>query len=90
MRLTSGDDQRVVKRLLPDSLGSFGDLLPILDVGEALVVGDASLLPSRVRVAEPTMKPDSQAIAFWDRWNEEKSKSDIPNAVRSWRQQSMK
>ncbi|MXY08034.1 MAG: ATP-binding protein [Rhodothermaceae bacterium] len=89
MRLTSGDDQRVVRRLLPDSLGSFGDLLPILDVGEALVVGDASLLPTRVRIAEPTMKPDSQTVAFWDHWNEEIPKSDIRNAVRSWRRQSM-
>ncbi|MCY4000361.1 MAG: ATP-binding protein [Bacteroidetes bacterium] len=90
MRLASGDDQRVVKRLLPDSLGSFGDLLPVLDVGESLVVGDASLLPTRVRIAEPTMKPDSQTVAFWDRWNDSNAVSDIPNAVRSWRKQSMK
>ncbi len=39
MRLTNGDDQNVIRRLLPDSLGSFGDLLPILDTGEALVPG---------------------------------------------------
>ncbi len=90
MRLTNGDDQSVIKRLLPDSLGSFGDLLPVLDVGEALVVGDASLLPTRVRVSEPEMKPDSQTVAFWDRWNEASPKSDTPNAVRSWRRQSMK
>ena len=90
MRLTNGDDQSVIRRLLPDSLGSFGDLLPVLDVGEALVVGDASLLPTRIRVAEPAMKPDSQTVAFWDRWNEADPQSDIPNAVRSWRRQSMK
>ncbi|WP_237154947.1 ATP-binding protein [Oryzibacter oryziterrae] len=88
MRLTNGDDQGVIKRLLPDSLGSFGDLLPVLDIGEALVVGDASLLPTRVRIAEPKMKPDSQTVAFWDRWNEENPKSDTQNAVRSWRRQS--
>jgi len=90
MRLTNGDDQSVIKRLLPDSLGSFGDLLPVLDIGEALVVGDASLLPTRVRIAEPKMKPDSQTVAFWDRWNEEKPKSDTPKSIRSWRRQSMK
>ena len=90
MRLTNGDDQGVIKRLLPDSLGSFGDLLPVLDVGEALVVGDASLLPTRVRISEPTMKPDSQTVAFWDRWSEAEPKSDTPNAIRSWRRQSMK
>jgi DNA helicase HerA-like ATPase len=88
MRLTNGDDQSVIKRLLPDSLGSFGDLLPVLDIGEALVVGDASLLPTRVRIAEPRMKPDSQTVAFWDRWNEIEPKSDTANAILSWRRQS--
>ena len=89
MRLTNGDDQGVIKRLLPDSLGSFGDLLPVLDVGEALVVGDASLLPTRIRIAEPAMKPDSHTVAFWDRWNETDPKADTPGAVLSWRRQSM-
>ena len=90
MRLTNGDDQAVIRRLLPDSLGSFGDLLPILDIGEALVVGDASLLPTRVRIAEPRWKPDSQTVDFWDRWNDQAPKSDTENAVRSWRRQSFR
>ncbi|MCK7611940.1 ATP-binding protein [Roseibium sediminicola] len=89
MRLTNGDDQSVIKRLLPDSLGSFGDLLPVLDIGEALVVGDASLLPTRIRIAEPNMKPDSQTVAFWERWNETEPKSDTTNSIRAWRRQSM-
>ncbi len=89
MRLTNGDDQGVIKRLLPDSLGSFGDLLPVLDIGEALVVGDASLLPTRIRIAEPAMRPDSQTVAFWDRWNETEPKSDTSRAILSWRRQSM-
>ena len=88
MRLTNGEDQSVIKRLLPDSLGSFGDLLPILDVGEALVVGDASLLPTRVRVAEPRCKPSSATIDFWDRWNEEEPVSDTERSVKAWRRQS--
>ncbi|WP_413992414.1 ATP-binding protein [Labrys okinawensis] len=88
MRLTNGDDQIVIRRLLPDSLGSFGDLLPVLDIGEALVVGDASLLPTRVRVAEPRHKPNSQTVAFWDCWNEAEGKGDSPKAVRAWRRQS--
>jgi hypothetical protein len=88
MRLTNGDDQNVIRKLLPDSLGSFGELLPVLDVGEALVVGDASLLPTRVRIAEPENKPDSQTVAFWDEWNGENAKSDTPEAIKSWRRQS--
>lgn len=89
MRLTNGDDQSVIRRLLPDSLGGFGDLLPILDIGEALVVGDASLLPTRVRVAEPNRKPNSATIDFWDRWGANEPVSDTTNAVRSWRKQRL-
>lgn len=88
MRLTNGDDQSVIRRLLPDSLGGFGDLLPVLDVGEALVVGDASLLPTRVRVGEPRYKPNSATIEFWDRWAGNIPDSDIEGAVLSWRRQS--
>lgn len=88
MRLTNGDDQSVIKRLLPDSLGSFGELLPVLDIGEALVVGDASLLPTRIRIAEPENRPDSQTVAFWDEWNSDAAKSDTANAIKSWRRQS--
>lgn len=88
MRLTNGDDQIVIKRLLPDSLGSFGDLLPVLDTGEALVVGDASLLPTRIRVSKPLQEPDSQTVPFWDRWNDMGAKSDTENAVNAWRRQS--
>jgi len=88
MRLTNGDDQAVIRRLLPDSLGGFGDLLPVLDVGEALVVGDASLLPTRVRVGEPKYKPNSATMEFWDRWAGDEPKSDIERAVLSWRRQS--
>lgn len=88
MRLTNGEDQSVIKRLLPDSLGGFGDLLPVLDVGEALVVGDASLLPTRVRIAEPRFKPNSATVEFWDKWNAKNAKCGADFAVQSWRRQS--
>jgi DNA helicase HerA-like ATPase len=89
MRLTNGDDQNVVRRLLPDSLGGFSDLLPILDTGEALVVGDASLLPTRVRIQEPENKPDSGTVPFWDKWGEDKEVAKLSDAVASWRKQAI-
>jgi hypothetical protein len=85
MRLTNAEDQGVVQRLLPDSLGGFADLLPILDTGEALVVGDACLLPSRVRVAEPTTKPASGTVDFWDEWSKEKVPDATKEAVNAMR-----
>lgn len=89
MRLTNGDDQSVVRRLLPDSLGGFGELLPILDTGEALVVGDASLLPTRIRVSQPKQRPNSGTVEFWERWATETEVGGHASAVDGWRKQTM-
>ena len=88
MRLTNVDDQSVVKRLLPDSLGDYAEMLPILDVGEALVVGDASLLPSRIRVTAPTLKPRSATIDFWDEWSKDNTSVDLVGAIEALRKQA--
>lgn len=89
MRLTNGDDQSVVRRLLPDSLAGFGDLLPVLDTGEALVVGDASLLPTRIRVSTPKHRPNSGTVEFWERWASDKAVGGLAVAVDGWRKQTM-
>ena len=88
MRLTNGEDQAVISKLLPDNLVGFTAVLPSLDTGEALVVGDASLLPSRIRVSEPVHKPLSQSVEFWDVWSSDAATSDLDAALRSWRSQS--
>ncbi len=88
MRLTNAEDQSVIRRLLPDSLGGFSELLPILDTGEAIVVGDASLLPSRIRIDLPKKKPTSATIDFWDEWSKKSTSTGIANAVESLRLQA--
>ncbi len=88
MRLTNADDQAVIKRLLPDSLGDYSEMLPILDIGEAIVVGDASILPSRIKVDAPKLKPRSATVNFWDEWNKDTINNDIENAVEALRKQS--
>ncbi len=87
MRLTNPDDQNVIKKLFPDNLGDFSELLPILDIGESLIVGDASLLPSRIIIDEPKIKPNSATIDFWDEWDKEKTEKGIEQAVESLRKQ---
>lgn len=88
MRLTNDDDQNVIKKLLPDSLGNFGELLPILDVGEALIVGDASLLPSRINVNKPNPEPNSATIGFWSEWSKESTDNSLDIAIESLRRQT--
>ena len=89
MRLTNAEDQSVIKRLLPDSLGGFSDILPTLDTGEALVVGDASLLPSRIRIDEPKNKPNSGTVNFWDEWQKPVKEKRLFAAIDNWRKQNI-
>jgi len=88
LRLTNGDDQATVKRLMPESLEGLMDTLPILDIGEALVVGDAVLLPSRIRIHPPSEKPLSATIDFWDEWNKQPDLPDFVKAVENMRRQN--
>ncbi len=88
LRLTNGDDQATVRRLMPESLEGLMDTLPILDIGEALVVGDAVLLPSRIRIHPPNEKPLSATIDFWDEWSKQPEEPDFVKAVENIRRQN--
>jgi DNA helicase HerA-like ATPase len=88
LRLTNSDDQITVKRLLPESLEGLMDTLPILDIGETLVVGDAVLLPSRIHIYPPKEKPLSGTIAFWDEWSKNPDFPDFTKAVENMRRQN--
>src|SRR5665213_146015 len=50
LRLTNDQDQTVVQHLMPESMGGLTAVLPLLDVGEALVLGDAMVLPTRIQI----------------------------------------
>lgn len=88
LRLSNSDDQSTVKKLMPESLEGLMETLPILDIGEALVVGDAVLLPSRIKVHPPKEKPLSATIDFWDEWCEEQDAPDYEKAVENMRRQN--
>ncbi len=88
LRLSNAEDQAVIKKLLPDNLAGLTDVLPILDIGEALIVGDASLLPSRVLINEPGLKPQSATIKFWKEWSNKDAEQDIESAVIGLRKQA--
>ena len=68
LRLTNETDQSVIKRLMPDSLAGLTSILPLLDTGEALLLGDAVLLPSRIKLDAPKIPPDSATRDFWTEW----------------------
>lgn len=88
LRLTNVDDQNVIKRLLPDNLGNIADNLSLLDIAEAIVVGDATLLPTRVKIDEPIIKPSSQTIPFWNKWGSEIIEQDLKESISNLIKQS--
>lgn len=91
LRLTNERDKSVIKNLLPDSLKSTIDALPLLDVGEALIVGDAILLPSKILLDPPAEphRPISATRDFWDEWDScMPDNKAILSAVEALRKQS--
>ena len=89
LRLTNDQDQNVVRRLMPDSLAGVLDGLPLLDTGEAMLLGDAILLPARIKLKFPTIEPLSQTRNFWQEWGEKAPDSAaVAAAVETLRRQS--
>jgi hypothetical protein len=64
------------------------EVLPTLDIGEAVVVGDATLLPTRIKISRPKCEPRSSTIPFWQRWTKPKQDVDLAVAVEQMRRQS--
>ncbi|MCS3921958.1 hypothetical protein M2325_000643 [Methanococcus voltae PS] len=71
MRLTNPSDQSYVKNLLPDILTSITSTLPILKSGEALLIGDAAVLPSIVMIEPCSEAPQSMDIKYIQEWKKD-------------------
>jgi len=90
LRLTNSGDQGRVKATVPDALAGLIDLLPALRTGEAIVLGDAMQIPSRIRLPliEPRPKSDDPEVAeCWKKQRIDNPAYDL--AVTGWRQQRM-
>lgn len=91
LRLTNTSDQLYIKNLLPNNTNSIADVLPTLQPGQCLVVGDAIPLPSIVHMDKPKPEPQSKNVDVCDMWNEDWKKIDndepvtIMNVLERWR-----
>ncbi len=84
MRLTNPTDQNYVKRLLPDTLGNLTEKLPSLQAGEALLIGEAVVLPSIVKIDKCDLPPSSNDIPYWELWKNEWKEADINDIKTEW------
>ena len=76
LRLTNSSDQAIVKSMAPDNMNSLINLLPSLRIGEAVIVGEAINIPSRVKLPLQTPRPDSSDPDVVATWNKEYQPSD--------------
>lgn len=90
LRLTNGDDQSYVMRFLPDSLSSMAKVLPSLRRREAIFIGQAAAIPSRILINELSKDqlPESTDIPFVEGWSSESNVEDkIQTVANRWRAQ---
>jgi DNA helicase HerA-like ATPase len=84
MRLTNPADQNYVSRLLPDTLGNLSDKLPTLGAGEALLIGEAVVMPSLVKIFECNPPPSSNDIPYFELWKEEWKDVAFDKIKKTW------
>ncbi len=90
LRVTNPADRSAVNGAVPDDLGGLSALIPSLRTGEALVLGEAMYVPSRVRIKRAARTPSGGDPALPAAWQQ----PTPPNAglygatVRNWRAQS--
>ena len=83
LRLTNSSDQEHVSKFLPDSLLGLTKMLSSLTRREAIFVGEAAALPSRIKINKLSKEqlPDSNDISFVEGWlnppNSEESLCEI-------------
>ena len=85
MRLTNPNDQRYVKRLLPDDLAAITDSLPSLERQEAIIIGDSVAVPSLIQVDAIEHKPDSNDVRFLTEWRKDWLALELQPVIDRWK-----
>ncbi len=84
MRLTNPDDQRYVKRLLPDTLGNLTESLPSLRAGEGILIGEAVVLPSLIKIDKCDPEPSSADVPYLEEWKQAWKDVDFEGLTKKW------
>lgn len=72
MKLNNENDKAIIKSMLPDGNDSIVDSTTMFTPGDALVIGDASPIPIKIKVSLASERPLSRTIDFWDEWKKVK------------------
>ncbi len=87
LRITNPNDQAYVRSLVPESEGDLVSVLAGLGRGEALVLGEAVPLPTRLQFDKPNPSPNSDDVDFYAKWIDGPTDLDVDAIVKRWRSQ---
>ena len=87
LRITNPGDQDYIRRLVPEAEQDLVNILAGLRRGEALVLGEATPLPTRVQIDAPNPTPKSSDVDFHRHWIEGPEDIDVATVVDRWRRQ---
>lgn len=88
LRITNPGDQDYVRRLVPEAEQDLVNILAGLRRGEALVLGEATPLPTRLQFDAPDPTPKSNDVDFYKHWTEGPEDLDVATIVDRWRKQT--
>ena len=86
MRLTNPNDQSYVSKLLPDTLNSLINTLPSLQQGEAILIGEAIVMPSLIYMDKCVLEPSSSDIKYLQVWKEAWKDVVFSDLIEKWNQ----
>lgn len=84
LRLTNSTDQTKIRAALPDSVSGLAAVLPSLRTGEAVITGEALVLPARCLVDTPNPLPAAEDPSLAS-WRQPATIPDLAMAIAAWR-----
>ena len=88
LKTTNPDDQTYIRGLVPEAEGDLTDILTSLGRGEALVLGEAAPLPTRVQIYRPNPEPKSNDVDYFIGWSKGPTDLNVDEIVHNWRTQN--
>lgn len=84
LRLSNSEDQSTIKSALPDAISGLAAALPSLRTHEAIISGEAVILPARTCLDKPNPWPHAEDPSL-ESWRKEPQLADLSPALALWR-----
>jgi DNA helicase HerA-like ATPase len=85
--MTNPEDQPFIRQVVPEAERDLVDTLAALGRGEAVVLGEAVPIPTRILIDTPSPTPRSDDVDFYEKWRTGADDLDVSKIVDRSRRQ---